>query len=130
MLKANLRFTLTFAAVIMLFAALSGPASAASPTRVLWNNDNGAISLWSITAPGVYTADNYGPFADWTAQAMAVGPNDGFTRIVWTNNITGAVSLWTITAPGTYTAHTYGPFANWSPNAVSVGGDNLTRLLC
>src|SRR5436309_691409 len=64
-LKAYLRLAVCLTVMIALVAALSGPATAASPTRVLWTNTNGAVSLWSITSPGVYTADNYGPFTDW-----------------------------------------------------------------
>ena len=45
-------------------------------TRLLWNNPDSTISLWTIAADGsVATQNSYGPYAGYTASLVAAGPN-------------------------------------------------------
>ena len=98
-------------------------------THVLWTNTNGAASLWNYSAAdGTVTQNTYGPYAGWTAQTVADGP-DSLTRVLW-NNTNGAASLWSLDNPSRqFTQHTYGPYPGWTAQAVSVAPDNTTHVL-
>jgi len=96
--------------------------------RVMWTNLNGALSLWTVIAPGNYATDNYGPYANWQPAAFAVGTTDGLTRVLW-NNSDGRAAVWTISSPGLPINDVYGPFAGWQAISIAVGTDNKPRVL-
>lgn len=88
-------------------------------THVLWTNTDGRLSLWNYADSGAFSQITYGPYAGWTAKAVADGP-DGRQRVLWTNT-SGAVSLWSLdNTTGQFTQNTYGPYAGWSASALSV----------
>jgi hypothetical protein len=62
--------------------------------RLVWRNDNGAISHWKINAPGQFEHRDFGPYAGWSAKLMSVGA-DNRSRIAW-QDPTGKISLWTL----------------------------------
>lgn len=88
-------------------------------THVLWTNADGRLSLWNYADSGAFSQITYGPYAGWTAKAVADGP-DGRQRVLWTNT-SGAVSLWSLdNTTGQFTQNTYGPYSGWSASALSV----------
>ncbi len=88
-------------------------------THVLWINADGRLSLWNYADSGAFSQITYGPYAGWTAKAVADGP-DGRQRVLWTNT-SGAVSLWSLdNTTGQFTQNTYGPYPGWSASALSV----------
>ena len=114
-------------------AALSvGPDNA---EYLLWNHAGGLtfdtsggagpIALWTITAPGVYTYQIYGPYPGWSGTSVSTGP-DNVSHILWDNASTA--SLWNVTG-GTAGNTLYGPFSGWSANAVATGSDGVSHIL-
>ena len=108
----------------------AGASSEASPvSHVLWNNQDGRASIWNYDAgAGSFTQNSYGPFAGWTAAAIADGP-DGKTRVLW-NNSSGAASVWSLDNTAASSAHfEFGPFSGWTAKSLSVSAGNTTHLL-
>ena len=99
-------------------------------THVLWTNTDGTASLWNYnTTGGTFTQNTYGPYAGWTAIAIADGGTDGLTRVLW-DNTNGTASIWSLdTTTGAFTQFTFGPYAGWAATALSVGPDNTTHVL-
>jgi hypothetical protein len=89
--------------------------------QVLWNNANGAASIWDYNAEqGTFTQHTYGPYPNWTAKTITQGGTNGLTRVLW-DNTDGAASLWELNnAAGTFTQTTYGPYLGWTAAAVAV----------
>ncbi|MGO8672517.1 MAG: kelch repeat-containing protein [Capsulimonadaceae bacterium] len=115
-------------------SAMSNEASATptpplSPNHVLWSNANGSLSLWTYNpATGKYTQNSYGPFANWSATAIADGP-DGMTRVLWVST-GGGLSIWNVnSSTGAYTQFSFGPFPGWTPSGVTVSPSNVTHVL-
>ena len=115
-------------------AALSvGPDNA---EHLLWNHagaltfdtsgGTGPIALWTISAPGVYTYQIYGPYSGWSGASVSTGP-DNVSHILW-DNASGTASLWDVTG-STTTNTAYGPFAGWGANAVATGDDDISHIL-
>ena len=98
-------------------------------TSILWNNMNGAASIWNYsTATGIFAQSAYGPFAGWSAKAIADGP-DGLVRVLW-NNTNGQMSLWSLdNAAGSFTQHEFGPYAGWMAKGINVASNNMTHVL-
>ncbi len=106
------------------------PHNALGATHVLWDNTNGAASIWNyLPADGSLLEHTYGPYPGWTAAAIAgAGPN-GMLRVLW-NNAGGAASIWNLdNATGSFTQHTYGPYPGWTARRLSVSPDDTTHLL-
>ena len=72
-----------------------------------------------ISVLGDFSSVTYGPFAGWTAKALATD-SIGVTHLLWTNT-NGQASLWDINVDGTYTHTEYGPFSGWTAVSVSAG---------
>jgi cyclophilin family peptidyl-prolyl cis-trans isomerase len=100
------------------------------PTHILWDNTNGAASLWNYdTTSGTFTQNTYGPYPGWTAKTIADGGNDGLQRVLW-DNTNGTASIWSLNnATGAFTQFTFGPYAGWTAKTLSVGTDNTTHVL-
>ncbi len=103
--------------------------SPATHTQLLWNNTNGQASLWTVNADGIFSNVVYGPYAGWTAKAVAAAPN-GSTYLLWSNT-NGQASLWHVTAltPTGYTASQYGSYPGYHAVSLSVGGDGSPHIL-
>ncbi len=110
-------------------SAATSPATTGT-THVAWNNVSGALSLWNYSpTAGTYTQNSYGPFARWSAKAIADGGTDGKTRVLWTNT-SGQASIWSLNnTTGLYTYHNFGPYAGWSAKALSVTASGTTHVL-
>ncbi len=107
-----------------------GPLPGAQPqaANILWANTDGRMSLWNVAADNSFTQNTYGPYAGWSAQAVADGP-DGRQRVLWDNS-DGRMSLWSLdNAAAAFTQNTYGPYAGWTVTGLAVGPDNATRVL-
>ena len=112
-------------------------AGVTNNARVLWQNDDGRIRLWTVnnSTGGVLNSYADGPYPGWTVKAIASGP-DGNTRLLWVHP-SGVLSLHIITASGqALPYHQYGPYPDnaglWLPVDVSVmqtGTSNSTRIL-
>ena len=117
-----------------LLADLEGSPAATPPTaattHVLWDNTNGQMSLWNYsTSAGTYTQNTYGPYAGWTATALADGGTDGLTRVLW-DNANGTASIWSLNnSTGSYTQYSFGPFSGWTAKTLSVATNNVTHVL-
>ena len=95
--------------------------------RLLWDNTNGTASLWSVnTTSGTFTSHEYGPYAGWTANAVASG--QAVTDLLWTNT-NGQAAGYRIAAGGSLTTHLFGPYAGYGAKALSVGPDDGAHLL-
>ena len=78
----------------------------------MWDNVNGAASLWTVAADGTRTiGPTYGPYSGWTARAVSEGP-DGLDHLLWTNT-NGTAVVWNVAAKGSFTQHSYGPYPGW-----------------
>ena len=99
------------------------------PSHVLWDNTSGAASIWNYNpASGTFTQNTYGPYTNWTAKAVADGPDD-LTRVLW-DNTDGRMSLWSLNnATAAFTQYTFGPYGGWTATALSVGQNYTTRVL-
>jgi hypothetical protein len=64
--------------------------------------------LWSVTPSGTVSGFEFGPFEEWHAYAISVGP-DNNTRVLW-RRTDGAISLWSVTPSGTVSGFEFGPF--------------------
>ncbi len=113
----------TFTASLYLYTPSGLPAE-----HVLWKNANGTTSIWTLNQAGTYIHHEFGPYAGWTAKAIADGP-DGRTHVLWTNT-NGAAALWNLdNSTGQFTYASYGPFTGFAAVSLSVGGDGNPHLL-
>jgi arabinan endo-1,5-alpha-L-arabinosidase len=98
--------------------------------HLLWQHTDGRASVWRPAQNGDFESGNeFGPFAGWTPQALAVSPADGTARLLW-NHTSGTVSLWSLKPDLSFDSGAeFGPFVGWTAVDLSVGGDNQTRLL-
>ena len=130
--------SLLSALFVLLFAALTPTARAQSvslaadgtgSTWMLRDNPDGSAALWkSNTTGSIVMASTYGPYAGWTAKAVAVGANN-VPRIIWTNT-DGRLSLWnTADAQPQNTCLVFGPYAGYTAGALAVGANNLPGIL-
>ena len=108
-----------------LFRVDTNPAA----THVLLTKADGQMALWSVGAADDKVAQRVcGPYAGWTALAVADGP-DGLTRVLWTQ-ASGQISVWHLDSLlGTFTHAEYGPYPGWTAVSVSVGPDNTDHIL-
>ena len=106
------------------------PHNAPGATHVLWDNVNGAASIWNyLPADGSFLQHTYGPYPNWTAAAIAGAGPDEKLRVLWKNG-SGAASIWNLdNATGQFTQHTFGPYPHWTAQNLSVAPDNTTHLL-
>ena len=119
--------TVTLLNSLAAYGQAATPAPAAT-AHLGWISTNGLLSLWNLDSANNFTFHNFGPFAGWTARAMA-DDRTGKTRILWTST-SGQMSLWSLSsATGTYTHAEYGPFANYAATALAVGADGSPRIL-
>lgn len=128
------------------YADMSARAVADGPdglTRVLWDvaapispggaaptTPRGGMVLWSLdNTTGGYSPFTYGPYTEWTADAVSVG-TDNVTHVLW-NNSDGRASVWNQQPDGfgSFTQDTYGPYPNWYAKAIADGGDGRQRVL-
>ena len=58
--------------------------SASGHAQLLWNKTDGTASLWTVNPDNSFASITYGPFAGWTAKAVAAAP-DGSDWLLWTN---------------------------------------------
>ncbi len=94
-----------------------GPTDTSGTERVLWKNNNGAISIWTITSPGHYTHDDYGPYGGWQPFAMI---EEDVPMVIWLSG-SGQISLWTIDQPGHFFWWDFGPYNLWLPETFAAG---------
>ena len=99
-------------------------------THILWNNTNGAASIWNYNpANGTFAQNTYGPYTGWTAKTVADGGTDGQTRVLW-DNTNGTASIWSLNnSTGQFTDYNFGPYPGWTAKALSVGTNNTTHVL-
>ena len=92
-------------------------------------NSDGTASIWSLNnTTGVFSQFSFGPYPNWTAQALSVGP-DNTTHVLW-DNTDGTAAIWNYsTATGTFTQNVFGPYPGWTAKTVADGPDGKTRVL-
>ena len=102
----------------------------AAGAHILWNNVNGSASIWNYeTGGGMYSHAEYGPYAGYTAKALADGGTDGKTRVLW-NKTDGSASIWSLdNGTGQFAHFEFGPFTGYTATALSVAPDNTTHVL-
>lgn len=109
-------------------------------THLLWDNASGMAALWNVSPDGTFAPRFYGPFTDgpglnWTAKALASGPEEN-TYVLWTR-ADGAAVVWSLGADGIAPGHpqVYGPYTDgaptklWTATALTVGPDGVVHLL-
>lgn len=99
-----------------------------SVSHILWRNNDGTQALWTVQPDYTVTTKNYGPYAGWTAKAVADTP-DGHTHLIWNHSPDGLVAVWDVAKDGNFTAQNYGPFSGWSAQALSAGPDGRLHIL-
>jgi len=114
---------LIFSLLLLVIGAsgLSHPAQADTPaprTHLLWKCVDGTVSLWTVGDDGSVAYKQYGPYAGWTATALADGA-DGVTTLIWTHTSDGKISLWKLDSAGNPLSNEYGPYPGWSAVALS-----------
>ena len=127
-------------------------ALAAAPdgtSRIVWNNVDRRVMLWSLDAQGsVLSVTGYGPYTDtyvssspgnlWSAVGVSVGP-DGVTHLLWSNT-DRRMMFWDVDAQGDLLGLSgYGPYTDdyvspdpgnvWSATALATGPDNVSRVV-
>ncbi len=126
----------TTALQVTITAALDGTQQSATlvvqvpktiHVHLLWRKANGTTALWTVNKDNTYTVVSYGPFAGWTATALAEGVN-GVTSLMWTRT-DGTTALWAVNPDATYTYVNYGPYPNWAAVGVSSGAGGEQHLL-
>ncbi len=111
-------------------AAPLAPAARADAghTHVLWNNTNGAISLWTVSPDTGFTHAEYGPYTGWAAVSLSEGP-DGSTHVLWSHGSDGQISVWNVVPGGAFAFQNFGPYAGWRGVALATGADGTSRVL-
>jgi len=98
--------------------AHSPTLQALTRSKLLWQHDDGRVSLWSVEADGTFrSARVYGPYPDWTPISYS---ND---RILWRHS-GGRISYWVLdddSVLSTFVEH--GPFGDWT--AVNHANDRI-----
>ncbi len=99
-------------------------------THLLWNNPDGSIALWRMSADGSEAAQfPFGPYTGWAAATFAVGA-DNAPRILYNHTADGQMSLWRADpATAAFTQNSYGPYPGWAATALAVGGNSAPRIL-
>ncbi len=110
--------------------AYEAPSVSTGNTQLLWRHaPDGQAAFWELNPHGTYAVALYGPFAGWTAQAVAEAP-DGTNWLLWSKT-DGTAALWHVTSLTStgYTYHLYGPYAGYSAVSLSVGADGSPHIL-
>ena len=96
--------------------------------HVLWTGADGRMSISSVNATGnAVRGPVYGPFAGWSAIAIADVPNGG-TWALW-RSTDGRAAL-SLHRDGEMTVvHKLGAYLDWSAADVAVGADSRPRVL-
>ena len=103
-------------------------ASGATVTDLLWTNTNGQADGYRVAADGTLITHLFGPYPNYAAKALSVGPDDG-AHLLW-DKTDGTAALWAVDfSTGALTSPLYGPFSGWTARAVATGPDNVTHLL-
>ncbi|MCW3059911.1 MAG: hypothetical protein JWQ02_1732, partial [Capsulimonas sp.] len=107
--------------VIGIATAPSGVSS------ILWGEDNGAASLWTVNANYVVTKMvNYGPYDGWKATSVAVG-GDGLPHLLW-NRYDATAAIWQMSAAGDYLSDKSFSLPGFTVPSLAVGTDNMLHL--
>jgi uncharacterized repeat protein (TIGR03803 family) len=120
-------------------------------SRVVWNNVDHRVALWSLDGLGgsaVTSITGYGPYTDnyvnndpgnlWSALGVSVGP-DAVTHLLW-SNVDHRMMFWDADGAGRLLALTgYGPYTDdfvntspgnlWNATAVATGSDGVSHVL-
>ena len=115
-----------------------GPATPPGRAHLLWDNGNGTAAVWRLGASGSGGGERrlFGPFAGWTARALAVGP-DGRVFLLWTGR-DRAASIWSVDMEagaaqrgeaGGARHGEFGPYDGWEARTLAVGPDGTLRVL-
>ncbi len=114
------------------YSGWSGQALASSSggfTHILWDNANGAATLWSVETSGsTAVSPVYGPYSNWQAISLATGLG-GVRDLLWAHSGDGQAALWQVNPDGTYTPTLYGPFSGYQAMGVAAGPDGVAHLL-
>ena len=118
------------------WSAVGVAASGRGGSRLLWRGAGGYASLWDVQAAGVgqggvgqggdeRAPDErpqavHGPFAGWTAAAVAGGAGDA-AHVLWRREGGGLASVWRLGASDGGDHRECGPFVGWTPVALAVG---------
>ena len=88
----------------------------------------GQMTLESVNSAGVVTqAGPFGPYAGWTARAIASG-DDSLTRVLWTHS-DGSTALWLVAPLGVAASFRYPATAGLAAIDVAAGADSDTHIL-
>lgn len=87
-------------------------------SKILWRDNDGRISIWSIDAAGKQLSyAEAGPHPAWTPISLSNN------RVLW-RHTDGRISLWTINDKGQQTGYKeYGPYSGWT--AVNYANDRI-----
>ena len=110
-------------------------------SRMLWNNTDGRVALWSVDGQGdVLNVTGYGPYTDnapqnkWSAVGVSVG-TDNVTHLLWSNT-DGRMAFWSVDGQGNVLSVTgYGPYTDngagnlWNATSIATGANGISRVL-
>ena len=101
--------------------------------NLLWNNTSGQSSLWSqhFDAFGSFSYTLFGPFAGWSAQAVANVSPAGYTNQVSAleTNTNGEMGLVNPVSYNPSLGLVFGPYAGWTAKALSTAADGTLHIL-
>ena len=133
-LSVNVYGPYTDGAASNLWSATAVATGPDGTSRILWNNPDGKVSLWTVDSQGgLIGLTGYGPYTDngasnlWSATAVSVG-TDGTTHLLW-NNTDGKVAFWNVDINGGVALTGYGPFTGFTARAVSTDPQNVSHIL-
>jgi alpha-tubulin suppressor-like RCC1 family protein len=116
---------------IVVLPALPNDFNGDGKSDLLWQNTNGAASMWLMNGATPQSFISFGPYAGWTVLSGEADFNgDGKSDLVWTNT-NGAASIWLMNGTTVLSTANFGPYSGWtlmSGNA-DFNGDGNTDLV-
>lgn len=101
--------------------------------NLLWNNTGGQSSLWSqhFDVFGSFSYTLFGPFAGWSAQAVANSSSPAYTAqvSVLETNTDGEIGLANPVSYNPSPGLVFGPYAGWTAKALSTAADGTLHIL-
>jgi len=101
--------------------------------NLLWNNTSGQSSLWNqrFDAFGSFSFTLFGPFAGWSAQAVANSSSTAYTNqvSVLETNTNGQMALVNPASYNPSLGATFGPYPGWTASALSTAADGTVHIL-
>ena len=122
-----------------LWSATALATGSDNKTRIVWNNTDHRVMLWSVDSGYNFTLAGFGPYTDnapgntWSAVGVSAGPS-GTTHLLWSNT-DRRMMFWDVDSSFNFTLAGFGPYTDgspanlWNAAALATGPDGLSHVL-